>query len=207
MSDRLGWLFYYIGRSLAFIFSKVYFRFTIQAAWGVPRRGAFILAANHGSFFDPLWLSLVTRRRIRFLMYAPYYSGYFWARPLLDLLGVIPIGPGTVHSALKESIATLHKGGVIGIFPEGQVSSNGEVQEIRSGVFLLSGRSGAPIVPVGIRGNANAFGRHALYPVPRRVTAVIGRGFLTKSTAKRSAGTRQFNVDATLGIKAALNNN
>lgn len=119
----------------------------------VPDTGPVILAANHLSFIDSPLLMFGLDRQVSMLGKAEYLQGRA-TRWLFPAAGMIPVdrsGKGLVES-LRCAEGRLAKGEIVGIFPEGTRSRNGELRRGRSGVAHLALKSGAPIVPVGIIG-------------------------------------------------------
>ena len=123
----------------------------------VARRGAFILASNHISHFDPPLITAFGPRHIDWIAIRELFG-----TPLLHWLftnlHVIPVDrSGADRNALRTAVKHLKDGRVIGIFPEGGIR-DGEKSlvngaEMRPGVALLAAMSGAPIQPVVILGS------------------------------------------------------
>ncbi|MEE8538112.1 MAG: lysophospholipid acyltransferase family protein, partial [Acidobacteriota bacterium] len=76
--------------------------------------------------------------------------------------------------ALRQALRMLRRGEVVGVFPEGERRADGKVGEPRLGAALLAARSGAAVVPVGIRGAYRALPPRGLFPKPFRVEVVFG---------------------------------
>ncbi|MCZ7526217.1 MAG: 1-acyl-sn-glycerol-3-phosphate acyltransferase [Acidimicrobiia bacterium] len=120
----------------------------------VPSRGPVILAANHRSFMDSLFLPLVVRRRVTFVAKAEYFddakTAWFFRG-----VGQIPIrreGGSAGERALASATEVLEAGGVFAIYPEGTRTRDGYLHRGHTGVARLAERTGAPIVPVGLIG-------------------------------------------------------
>ncbi len=134
----------------------------------LPPRGPYIVAANHHNYLDGVVLCATLPRRISFLVMPRVYHATWLHPPFHRWAGHIPLNlerpdPGAIRGAL----GVLERGGVIGIFPEGPFSIRGRLEQGQSGVALLALRSGAPVVPIAIRGTYEALvGRHL--HVPRR---------------------------------------
>jgi len=77
-------------------------------------------------------------------------------------------------TSLRTALAILKAGEVLGMFPEGTRSSDGEMQALRSGALRLAIRTRAPLIPVGIEGTERSLPRHARLPRPARVTITYG---------------------------------
>jgi hypothetical protein len=68
----------------------------------------------------------------------------------------------------------LAKGKVVGIFPEGRISYDGRINRFRSGVARIAAASGAPVIPVGVRGAFESLPRTKRFPMPRKITVRVG---------------------------------
>ena len=113
-----------------------------------------ILAANHRSFLDSIFLPLVIRRRVTFVAKAEYFddpkTAWFFRG-----VGQIPIrreGGSASEGALAAATEVLERGGVFGIYPEGTRTRDGYTHRGHTGVARLAVATGAPIVPVGLVG-------------------------------------------------------
>ncbi len=154
---------------------KINFRYTTIGTENVPKTGGVILASNHGSFFDPFFLGSGCPRVVQFLMYSTYYTSFM--HPIFRWLSAIPVDEKKNLQALKTGVASLEKGMCIGIFPEGLVAYERKLYPPQGGALFLAQRSGAPIVPVALKGNWDAFPRGAWFPRFKKVTAIFGEPF------------------------------
>ena len=122
----------------------------------VPRRGAVILAANHTSMIDVLFILAALRRQAIAMAMAELWKSPL-TRWLVEVLGQIPVVRGDSESgkqAMESAAQALADGALVGIFPEQKCVKPGEVAPYRPGVAVLSKRSGVPIIPVRLV-NAN----------------------------------------------------
>jgi 1-acyl-sn-glycerol-3-phosphate acyltransferase len=122
----------------------------------VPAKGAVILAANHTSMIDVLFLLAALRRAAIAMAMAELWKSPL-TRWLVEVLGQIPVVRGDSESgkqAMEKASAALADGAVVGIFPEGKCAKPGEVLPYRPGVAVLSKDTGVPIIPVRLV-NAN----------------------------------------------------
>ncbi|HQR34721.1 MAG TPA: lysophospholipid acyltransferase family protein [Blastocatellia bacterium] len=165
------WLFQ-ISRWLVAVFSRLYFRIEFEGVERVPKSGAMIVAPNHVSYLDPLWVSIPISRPLRYMT---------WDRMTrLPLLGPLMLAYGSFpvnvekgdRAALKASLEQLRANGGLMIFPEGGRTKSGRLEEFKPGVIRLALDTGAPIVPVTIIGGYQAFSRHHYFPRPFKVRIV-----------------------------------
>jgi len=91
--------------------------------------------------------------------------------------------------ALRQALAELQNGGVLGMFPEGQRSPNAQLQSPQPGASLLAARSGVPLLPVGISGSERVKGIGFVLHRPQ-ITVTIGRPFLLPSAGDKLTRSR-----------------
>lgn len=143
-------------RFLAYILNYILYRLKVVNEEAIPKEGPAILVGNHVSFID--WLVVLggVHRPVRFVMWHSYYN-----LPLVGYLfrdaGAIPIASGKTHpeilAAAYDSIdQSLAQGRLVCIFPEGQLTENGEIGEFRKGVETILERRSVPIVPFALSG-------------------------------------------------------
>lgn len=157
------------GRSLA----RQVFTFTVRGAEHVPTTGPVLLAGNHTGLVDGPLVYFTSPRAPMLLAKAELFVGP-WARAL-GWLGQIPVHRGQPdRTALKQGLAHLADGGVLGVFPEGTRGS-GQLEEVAHGLAYLALRSGAPVVPIAVVGTAAAWPKSRRLPRFRApVTVVYG---------------------------------
>jgi 1-acyl-sn-glycerol-3-phosphate acyltransferase len=122
----------------------------------VPSAGAVILAANHTSMIDVLFILAALRRQAIAMAMAELWKSPL-TRWLVEVLGQIPVVRGDSESgkqAMESAAQALHDGALVGIFPEQKCVKPGDAAAYRPGVAVLSKRTGAPIIPVRLV-NAN----------------------------------------------------
>jgi 1-acyl-sn-glycerol-3-phosphate acyltransferase len=139
------------------LLSPVFFllwRVKVEGREHVPKRGPAVLAANHQSFCDSLFLPLVVRRRVTFLAKAEYFDSWRIAW-FFRAVGQIPIrreGGPVSERALGTARQVLAAGELLGLYPEGTRTLDQYVHRGRTGVARLSRECGVPVIPVGIVG-------------------------------------------------------
>ncbi len=184
------------------------FIFQVRSAGtrNVPRQGAVILASNHQSFIDSVFLPLVVHRRVTFVAKAEYFESWKTAW-FLRAVGMIPLkrggGPASAR-ALAAAREVLEGGGVLGIYPEGTRSPDGRLYKGHTGMARLSMQCDAPIVPVAQSGTAAVQPIGCMWPkLFRRVEVKMGVPLCWDEQTEGSSELRQF-TDRVMEAIAAL---
>jgi 1-acyl-sn-glycerol-3-phosphate acyltransferase len=136
----------------------------------VPLSGPVILAANHRSFWDIPAHVVASPRPIAFMAKQELYRGPV-TRWMWRVLGGFPVRRETADiRAIDTALALLERGEMVGVYPEGTRSRTGEMLPFLKGAAWLALRTGAPIVPCGLRGTERARGLR----LRRRVRVAFG---------------------------------
>jgi 1-acyl-sn-glycerol-3-phosphate acyltransferase len=150
---------YSVGRLTVAPALRVLWRPKVTGQDHVPATGGAILAANHLSFADQLFVPAVLARKVYYLAKAEYFRAPGPAGTLggalARALGQIPIdrsGGRASVAALDATLPVLRAGDLVGIFPEGSRSPDGRLYRGRTGVAKLALDAGVPLIPVGIVG-------------------------------------------------------
>jgi 1-acyl-sn-glycerol-3-phosphate acyltransferase len=137
---------------------RLLFKVRVEGLEHVPATGPVIMASNHLSFCDSIFLPLVLKRRITFVAKAEYFeqrkTAWFFRS-----MGQIPIKRGggpAAQRALDAAREVLDAGGVFGIYPEGTRSPDRRLYKGRTGVARLVLQTGAPVCCVGMIGTDEA---------------------------------------------------
>jgi 1-acyl-sn-glycerol-3-phosphate acyltransferase len=137
---------------------RFFFKVRVEGIENVPRHGPVILASNHVSFSDSIFLPLMLRRRVTFVAKAEYFEDPKTAW-FFRAVGQIPIkrGGGTASQrALASAQEVLAQGGVFGIYPEGTRSPDGRLYKGHTGVARLALGCRCPVVAVAMVGTREA---------------------------------------------------
>ena len=138
---------------------RLIFRPRVEGVENLPEEGPAILACNHLSYSDWLFMPLVSPRRVTFVAKAEYFTtpgikGWF-QKQFFSGTGQVPIdraGASAASGALKTQLRLLAQGEVCGIFPEGTRSHDGKLYRGRTGVARVALESGVPVIPVAVLG-------------------------------------------------------
>ncbi|MGQ0805651.1 MAG: lysophospholipid acyltransferase family protein [Actinomycetota bacterium] len=168
---------YWVLKAILTPLLRVLYRVRVEGKGHVPKHGPVILAANHRSFMDSLFLPLVIRRRVTFVAKAEYFDSWK-TKWFFSAVGQIPIrreGGSASERALASATDVLEQGGTFGIYPEGTRTRDGYLHRGHTGVARLALRTGAPIVPVGMVGTDEIQATDAKLPrFFRKVTICFG---------------------------------
>ena len=150
----------YLLRFIAWVLSRIVYRYRIRGDVHIPAEGAAVLVANHVSFVDAVLLMAASPRPIRFIM-----DHRIFKVPVLGwvfrLAKCIPIAsqkddPATYERAFETAAQVLHEGDLLGIFPEGGLTRDGELQPFKPGIMKILQRAQAdglqdvPTVPMAL---------------------------------------------------------
>ena len=120
----------------------------------LPREGGALLICNHTAYADALLLQAATGRPIRYVMSRDVLKTWKWAYPFFKLTDCIPIhtsdGPRALAKSLKEAREAMEAGAIVGIFPEGELTTNGNLMKFNKGFERIAKNSGCPIIPAHI---------------------------------------------------------
>ncbi len=151
----------FMWRFMVWVVTNLMYRLNITGAEHIPKEGPVILACNHPTYIDFMFVASACKRPPRFLM---FYT--FMKLPLVGWLfrdaKVIPIAPRAEDPSLMDKAfdlvaEELDAGGVICIFPEGRVSRDGQLSPFRPGIEKIVARTPVPVVPIALTGMWGSF--------------------------------------------------
>lgn len=144
----------YLLRFVAFLLSRLVYRFDVKGDVHLPTSGAAIVVCNHVSYVDALLLMAASPRPLRFLM-----DHRIFAVPVLGwlfrLAKAIPVAPEredprAYAAAFEAADRVLAEGDLLCIFPEGGITRDGQLQPFQGGVMKILKRRPVPVVPVAL---------------------------------------------------------
>ncbi|MEH1030463.1 MULTISPECIES: lysophospholipid acyltransferase family protein [Micromonospora] len=147
----------------------------------LPRHSGAILAGNHLSVADELFLVTAAPRHVTFWAKSEYFTGRgpsgWLNRRIVDGMGAIPVERGggrAALSALDAAVPVLRAGGLVAIYPEGTRSPDGRLYRGRTGMTRLARDAEVPIIPVGVLGTAEVLPVDARLPRRHPITLRFG---------------------------------
>lgn len=160
---------------------RVLFRPWVRGIENIPTTGPVILASNHLSFSDSIFLPLQSRRPVVFLAKSEYFTGKglkgALTRWFFRSTGQLPIdrsGGKASEASLNTGLKVLSQGQVLGIYPEGTRSPDGRLYRGRTGIARMVLESKAPIIPVAMIDTEKVQPIGKRLPRIRRIGIVVG---------------------------------
>ena len=161
---------------------RLIFRPWVRGMENIPSTGAAILASNHLSFSDSIFLPLQSRRPVVFLAKSEYFTGKgikgALTRWFFKSTGQLPIdrsGGKASEASLNTGLSVLSQGFVLGIYPEGTRSPDGKLYRGRTGIARMALESKVPVIPVAMIDTEKVQPIGKRLPRIRRVGIVVGQ--------------------------------
>ena len=173
----------FLMRFLSWVLVRTLYRLRLHGIEdNVPDEGPALLVCNHVSYMDALILSACVPRPVRFVMYykifnIPVMSWIFRTAKAIPIAGARE-NPEIMRRAFEEIDAALADGQIVGIFPEGALTRDGEIAAFKSGVEKVQEARPVPVVPMALKGMWTSMwshrdGRMRRMRLPRRLRAHI----------------------------------
>jgi acyl-[acyl-carrier-protein]-phospholipid O-acyltransferase/long-chain-fatty-acid--[acyl-carrier-protein] ligase len=138
----------------------------------VPSEGGVLLLCNHVSYMDAFIIGAACRRHVRFVIWDELYH-IKGVTGFLRLVGSVPISPLRAKDGIRAVAAALKEGEMVCLFPEGQITRHGMVNDLRKGFEIMARQAGAMVVPAyldGLYGSIFSFqGGRFFSKMPRRL--------------------------------------
>jgi 1-acyl-sn-glycerol-3-phosphate acyltransferase len=161
---------------------NILFRPWVRGAENVPKRGGAILASNHLSFVDSIFLPLKLRRQVTFLAKSDYFTGKGVKGALIrwffKATGQLPIdrsGGKASEDSLNTGLGVLERELLLGIYPEGTRSPDATLYRGRTGIARMVLEAKVPVIPVAMIDTEKVMPIGQKYPNIQRVGVVLGQ--------------------------------
>lgn len=161
---------------------KGIFRPWVTGAENIPQSGAVILASNHLSMVDSVFLPICINRELVFLAKSEYFTGKGikggatkWFMKGTGMLPIDRSGGKASEASLNTGLRVLAEGRVLGIYPEGTRSPDGKLYRGRTGIARMVLESGVTVVPVAMIDTEKVMPIGAKWPKLRRPGIIIGK--------------------------------
>ncbi|MFH1189235.1 MAG: AMP-binding protein [Candidatus Omnitrophota bacterium] len=160
---------------------KAFWRLRASGTENIPKKGKCILCVNHASYLDGFVVMASVPARLRkdlFIIGFGAFFDHFFIRNTVKYIRAIPIDPGThLIESMQASSYVLRHDKMLCIFPEGERTIDGKVQEFKKGVGILAKELNVPLVPVYIDGSYESWPRTRRFPRPHPIKITFGRPF------------------------------
>ena len=157
-------MFYKIFKLLCRFWFGTILRTRVIGVENIPKDGAFILAANHVSNWDPPFLGTFMEREVCYMGKEELFKNPIMAA-ICRGLHVFPVKRGAADkTAIKTAVKILKDGKCFGIFPEGTRSKTGKLGKAEPGISLIAAMTKAPIIPAAIINTEKIFSKEKFFP-------------------------------------------
>jgi 1-acyl-sn-glycerol-3-phosphate acyltransferase len=154
--------------------SRLFFRISFRGLENIPQTGGVIIASNHQTYLDPIWMSLPIKRQIRYLAWSESFSWPIIGKVIM-MLGAWPIQIEKADKTmLRRTLQWLSSGGALIIFPEGgRCLPDGKLLRFKPGAVRMALEANTPILPITIRGGHRAWPKGYRFPRLAKVELVF----------------------------------
>jgi 1-acyl-sn-glycerol-3-phosphate acyltransferase len=180
-AEGTGVLYYLLKYVILGPWLRLIFWPQVEGRDNVPGTGPAIIASNHLSFSDSIFMPLMVKRKVTFVAKAEYFTGKGikgWLTKMFFVgTGTIPVdrsGGRAAQAAIDTGLRVLREGKLFGIYPEGTRSPDGRLYRGKTGVARLALEAGVPVLPVAMIGTDKVQPIGRKMPRLGRVGVVIG---------------------------------
>ncbi|BFM38571.1 lysophospholipid acyltransferase family protein [Synechocystis sp. LKSZ1] len=164
-----------------------YFHGRVYGQEHVPQKGPAIVVSNHGTYFDPPFLSCAMGRPVAFMAKEELFE-----IPLLSqairLYGAYPVKRGSGdRGAIRAALTALQAGWLVGVFLEGTRTTDGRIREPKLGAAMIAAKAKVPLIPVALAGVEHIFDPQSRFPRAVPLTIRIGPAISAPTSSRREA--------------------
>ncbi len=143
-------MFYKFARWCCMVYIRILYKIKVEGQEHVPKNQGYMLIANHRTNFDPLFVVAGVYAQVFYMAKVELFQKK-WRGALLRALGAFPVERGKGDTgALDWAMEVLRKGNVLGMFPEGHRSKDGQLLRPKSGASMIAMQTGADVLPCAI---------------------------------------------------------
>lgn len=155
--------------SARIMFKLMGLRFDIVGQNNVPQQGGAVLASNHVSYLDFIFVGLgadKSNRLVRFMAKDSVFKSKI-SGPLMRGMHHIPVDRSAGAAAYDEALAALRNGEVIGVFPEATISQSFQIKDLKSGAARLAAEADVPLIPMVVFGGQRIYSKNTPHSLKR----------------------------------------
>jgi len=189
---------YQVSRVLAGPILHLLWRPEVTGLEHIPASGGAILASNHLSIVDSVFLPLMISRPVTFAAKSEYFTGTRLVDRITGTylratkqLSVDRAGARAAQDMLESALGLMRDGALFGIYPEGTRSPDGRLYRGRTGIGWLALSSGLPVIPVAMIGTDRVLPPGSKIPRVSRIRVKIGAPLTFEALQARGTGARQ----------------
>ena len=189
---------YRASRVVAGPFLHVLWRPEVTGLENIPETGGALLASNHLSILDSIFLPLVVSRPVTFAAKSEYFTGTRMVDRVTAMymratnqLSVDRAGARAAQAMLEAALERVNGGALFGIYPEGTRSPDGRLYRGRTGIGWLALHSGVPVIPVAMIGTDRVLPPGRTVPKLYRIQVKIGSPLTFDALRAEGTGGRQ----------------
>jgi 1-acyl-sn-glycerol-3-phosphate acyltransferase len=189
---------YQVSRVLAGPILHLLWRPEVTGLEHIPASGGAILASNHLSIVDSIFLPLMISRPVTFAAKSEYFTGTRLVDRITGTylratkqLSVDRAGARAAQDMLESALGLMQGGALFGIYPEGTRSPDGRLYRGRTGIGWLALSSGLPVIPVAMIGTDRVLPPGSKIPRVSRIKVKIGSPLTFEAQIARGTGARQ----------------
>lgn len=166
-------------RYTALLISKIFWRIEFKGTENIPQNlaGGLLVAPNHQTYIDPVWVTLPVKRKFRYMAWDEIFN-WFLIGKLARYLGAFPVKTARFAfvgklGAMKKALKCLREGATLMVFPEGEREfADGEFLPFQPGAVRIAMEAGVPVLPVTVRGGNKVWAQGMKYPRPGKVEII-----------------------------------
>jgi len=189
---------YRVSRLVAGPFLRLMARPDVTGAENIPASGPAILASNHLSVVDSIFLPLMVERPVTFAAKSEYFTGTRLVDRVTSAylratkqLSVDRGGARAAQDTLESALGLMQAGALFGIYPEGTRSPDGRLYRGRTGIGWLALNSGLPVIPVAMIGTDRVLPPGSTIPRLSRIKVSVGEPLTFAALRAQGTGARQ----------------
>ena len=183
---------------------RAYFRLELRGTEHIPHDGGLVIVPNHQTFADPPLVTIPVRRPVYYMAWSRLFDIPVFSR-LIRLLRAFPVDIESRDArATREAVRLLQGGAALMIFPEGERTTDGQVQRFKPGAFRLAVSLGVPVLPVTIVGGHRAWPPGRMLPRPAPITVTYHPPLSADASLDPRAAARDLATRTRAAIVSAM---
>jgi len=148
-------MLYILGRFIFFVLSKIFLSYNAFGRDNLPKKGAFIVASNHASYFDPIFIGIGMHQPLNFMARETLFKNPIFGA-IIRSTHAFPVKRNFQDvGAMREAISRLKRGKPLLVFPEATRTLDGNLQfeRVKGGISFLASEGGVSVIPAYIKGS------------------------------------------------------